>query len=162
LELIKQEGQREFCTGQRVAQVFESVDWFRPLWLHAQFLSIRDTFIAEFEPDGGVEFALIDTLTLAFFMQEYWARICVVRTRESPVRESVEFEAWKEYYGEEAKKRKYDDGRWKLPFVSEDRAIHTATEMLDQFSKLFQRTRCPSNPRPLPLCKTGSQGVPNP
>lgn len=73
-------------------------------------------------------------------MQEYWAKQCVTRTKESPVRESVEYAAWKTYVGEEAKERKYDDGSWKLPFVSEDRAIHTATEMLDQFSKLFQRT----------------------
>lgn len=53
-ELVRQEGQRDFCTGHRIAQVFEPVDWFRPLWQHAQFLSIRDTFIAEFEPEGAL------------------------------------------------------------------------------------------------------------
>jgi hypothetical protein len=139
-ELVKQEGQREFCAGHLVLQVFEPVVWFRTVWNRGQFLAIRDTFISEYEPEGGIEFALIDTLVMSFFLQNYWSKECVKRTMTAPCRESAEFQAWKYYQDEEAKKLRYDSGFWDIPYVSEDRAVRTATEMLEQFSRLFQRT----------------------
>lgn len=47
--------------------MFEPVDWLRSVWGRAQFLAIRDIFIVEYEPEGGIKFSLIDTLVVCFF-----------------------------------------------------------------------------------------------
>jgi hypothetical protein len=139
-ELVKQEAQREFRSGHMAAKVFEPVDWLRSVWQRAQFLAVRDSFIAEYEPEGGIEFALVDTMAICFFMQNYWAEVAVKRTRTDPRRESYEYTQWKGYKDEEAKARRYEHGYWDIPFVTEDRAVTASTNMLDQFSRLFQRT----------------------
>ncbi len=73
-------------------------------------------------------------------MQNYWAEVAVKRTKTDPRRESYEYMEWKGYKQAQAKARRYEEGYWDIPLVSEDRAIRTTTEMLDQFSRLFQRT----------------------
>jgi hypothetical protein len=139
-ELTKHEAQKEFCAGHLAAKVFEPADWLGSVWLRAQFLAVRDSFILEYNPDGGIEFALIDLLAMSFFMQNYWAEMSVKRTMTSPRRESHEYVEWNGYRAEEAKSRRFDDGQWVIPWVSEEHALRTATEMFDHFSRLFQRT----------------------
>jgi hypothetical protein len=139
-ELTKHEAQREFCSGHVAAEVFKSADWLGSVWLRAQFLGVRDSFIVEYKPDGGIEFALIDLLAMSFFMQNYWAEMSVKRTMTSPRRESKEFVEWNGYRSDEAHRRRFDDGHWVIPWVSEEHALRTATEMFDHFSRLFQRT----------------------
>jgi hypothetical protein len=138
--LVKMEAQREFASGHMAAEVFEPVDWMSSVWQRARFIAIRDTFTFEYKPDGGIEHALIDTLTQAYFMQQYWTETAVKRTRSDPRRESYEFAEWKHYKREIAKDRKFDRGWWDIPLISEDRAVMTTTNMVDQFSRLFQRT----------------------
>ena len=139
-ELTKHEAQKEFCAGHLAAEVFKSADLLGSVWLRAQFLAVRDSFIVEYKPDGGIEFALIDLLAMSFFMQNYWAEMSVKRTMTSPRRESQEFVEWNGYRSDEAKRRRFDDGKWVVPWVSEEHALRTATEMFDHFSRLFQRT----------------------
>jgi hypothetical protein len=139
-ELTKHEAQKEFCAGHLAAKVFEPADWLGSVWLRAQFLAVRDSFILEYNPDGGIEFALIDLLAMSFFVQNYWAEMSVKRTMTSPRRESQEFVEWNGYRSDEAKRRRFDDGQWVVPWVSEEHALRTATEMFDHFSRLFQRT----------------------
>src|SRR5260370_2581648 len=93
-ELAKHESQREFCSGHLAAEVFKSADWLGSVWLRAQFLATRDSFIVEYKPEGWIEFALIDLLAMAFFMQNYWAEMSVKRTMTSPRREFQEFVEW--------------------------------------------------------------------
>lgn len=95
--MVKNEAQREFVTGHLAAKVFDPVDWLRSVWMRAQFLAVRDSFIAEYEPEGGIEYALIDTLSVCFFMQQYWAEMAVRRTKTDPRRESIEYTEWKGY-----------------------------------------------------------------
>jgi hypothetical protein len=139
-ELTKHEAQKEFCAGHLAAKVFEPADWLGSVWLRAQFLAVRDSFILEYNPDGGIEFALIDLLAMSFFMQNYWAEMSVKRTMTSPRRESQEFVEWNGYRSDEANRRRFDDGKWVVPWVSEEHALRTATEMFDHFARLFQRT----------------------
>jgi hypothetical protein len=139
-ELAKHESQRDFCSGHMAAEVFKSSDWLGSVWLRAQFLATRDSFIVEYKPDGGIEFALIDLLAMSFFMQNYWAEMSVKRTMTSPRRESKEFVEWNGYRSDEAHRRRFDDGKWIVPWVSEEQALRTATEMFDHFARLFQRT----------------------
>jgi hypothetical protein len=139
-ELAKHESQRDFCSGHMVSDVFKSSDLLGSVWLRAQFLAVRDSFIVEYNPDGGIEFALIDLLAMSFFMQNYWAELSVKRTRTSPRRETEEYRQWQGYRSDEAKSRRFDDGNWVVPWVSEEHALRTATEMFDHFARLFQRT----------------------
>jgi hypothetical protein len=139
-ELAKHESQRDFCSGHMAAEVFKSADWLGSVWLRAQFLAVRDSFIVEYKPDGGIEFALIDLLAMSFFMQNYWAELSVKRTRTSPRRETEEYRQWQGYGSDEAHRRRFDDGNWVVPWVSEEHALRTATEMFDHFTRLFQRT----------------------
>ena len=37
------------------------LDWLRSVWTRAQLLAVRDSFIAEYGPEGGIEYVLIDT-----------------------------------------------------------------------------------------------------
>jgi hypothetical protein len=138
--MVKQEAQREFASGHLAAKVFEPVDWLRSVWMRAQFLAVRDSFIAEYGPEGGIEYALIDTLSVCYFMQQYWAEAAVRRTKTDPRRESIEYTDWKGDRGDRAREKRYDDGNWEIPWVTEDRAVRTTAEMVDQFSRLFQRT----------------------
>lgn len=139
-KLVKMEAQRGFFSGHDAAKVFEPVEWMDSVWQRAQFIAIRDTFIAEYEPEGGIEYALVDTLTQAYFMQQYWMEMAVKRTKSSPCRETYEFAEWKHYKGETAKANKFERGWWDIPLISEKEAVENATQMADTFSRLFQRT----------------------
>ncbi len=139
-KLAKLEAQREFASGHMAAEVFEPVNWMDSVWNRAKFIAVRDTFIVEYKPKGGIEYVLVDTLTQAYFMQQYWMETAIKRTRSDPRRESYEFAEWKHYRRAEAKARKFEHGWWDIPLISEDRAVITTTDMVDQFSRLFQRT----------------------
>lgn len=138
--LAKNEAQREFLSGHMAAEAFEPVDWLRSVWQRARFLAVRDTFLLEYQPEGGIEYALVDTLAQAFFMQQYWSEVAVKRTKTTPYRESNEFNEWKGYKREEAKSRRFEHGWWDIPYVYESAAVEQSTRMVDTFSKLFQRT----------------------
>ena len=101
---------------------------------------VRDSFIAEYAPEGGIEYALVDTLAQAYFLQQYWTEVAVKRTRTSPVRETYEFAAWKGCRQEEAKRRKFEPGWWDIPLISEREAVEQATRLAETFARLFQRT----------------------
>ena len=138
--LAKNEAQREFFSGHMAAEAFEPVDWLRSVWQRARFLAVRDTFLVEYRPEGGIEYALVDTLAQTFFMQQYWAEVSVKRTKTEPYRESNEFREWKGYKGDQARDRRFEHGWWNIPYVYESVAVEQATRMVDTFSKLFQRT----------------------
>jgi hypothetical protein len=138
--LVKFEAQREFFSGHHAAKVFEPADWLSTVWTRAKFLAIRDAFIDEYRPKGAIEYALIDTLTQTYFMQQYWTEMAVKRTQTSPCRETYEFAEWKHYKREAAKENKFERGWWDIPLISESAAIEQATRMAATFAQLFQRT----------------------
>lgn len=138
--LMKNEAQREFATGHAAAKAFAPVEWMETVWRRAQFIGMRDSFCEEYEPRGGIEHALIDTLTQAYFMQQYWMERAVERTNTDPRRESFEYAQFAEYKRQTAKARQWEPGYWEIPYVSESRAIEAATQMADMFARLFQRT----------------------
>lgn len=140
---MKQEARREFMTGHLAATVFEPVDWMHSAWKRAKFLGVRDSFIAEYEPEGGVEIALVDTMAQAYFLQLHWTEESVKRTQASPYRHSCEYEDWERYKRQSAKANKsrmWDSGYWEIPYASELECQEQAVKMADHFSRLFQRT----------------------
>jgi len=137
---MKREAQREFTTGHLAATVFEPVDWMRSAWKRAKFLGVRDSFIDEYEPEGGVEVALVDTMAQAYFLQLHWTEEAVRRTRADPRRHSYEYAQWEQYKRAAAKAQMWDRGYWEIPYASEVECQEQAVRMADHFSRLFQRT----------------------
>ncbi|HVG29295.1 MAG TPA: hypothetical protein VM864_06190 [Pyrinomonadaceae bacterium] len=138
---MKIEAQREFMTGHLAATVFEPVDWMRSAWKRAKFLGVRDTFIDEYEPEGGVEIALVDTMAQAYFLQLHWTEESVRRTNADPRRHSYEYEKWEQYKRSAAKAQMWESsGYWEIPYASELECQEQAVKMADHFSRLFQRT----------------------
>lgn len=137
---MKREGRREFMTGHLAATVFEPVDWMRSAWKRAKFLGVRDSFIDEYQPEGGVEIALVDTMAQAYFLQLHWTEESVKRTLADPRRESEEYREWKHHRGMEARAMHFEHGWWDIPYASELECQEQAVKMADHFSRLFQRT----------------------
>lgn len=137
---MKLEARREFMTGHLAATVFEPVDWMRSAWKRAKFLGVRDSFIDEYQPEGGVEIALVDTMAQAYFLQLHWTEESVKRTHANPRRESEEYREWKNYRGMEARAMHFEHGWWDIPYASELACQEQAVKMADHFSRLFQRT----------------------
>jgi hypothetical protein len=140
---VKQEAQREFTSGHMAAKVFEPVDWMSTVWARAQFLAVRDAYICDFRPEGGVEFQLIDTLVQCQFMQQYWMEQSVARTRTDPRRESYEYAKWQEYQRTHAKavRHEWDNPtHWEIPYASELQCVENATQQLAIYTTLYQKT----------------------
>jgi hypothetical protein len=138
---IKQEGQREFSSGHMAAKVFEPAEWMNTVWQRAQFLAVRDSYIVEFYPEGGVEMSLVDMLVQCYFMQQYWMEQMVRRTRTDPRRESYEYSKWQEYRKYQAKAVQWENtGYWEIPYASELRCVENAANMTALFSSLYQKT----------------------
>jgi len=137
---MKQEATREFMTGHLAATVFEPVDWMRSAWKRAKFLGVRDSFLDEYQPEGGVEIALVDTMAQAYFLQLHWTEEAVRRTNADPRRHSYEYQKWERYKREAAKAQMWDAGFWEIPYASEVQLQEQAVRMADHFSRLFQRT----------------------
>jgi hypothetical protein len=137
---MKQEARREFMTGHLAATVFEPVDWMRSAWKRAQFLGVRDSFLDEYQPEGGVEVALVDSMAQAYFLQLHWTEEAVRRTNADPRRHSDEYNQWHRYKREAANAQMWDAGFWEIPYASEVQLQEQAVRMADHFSRLFQRT----------------------
>lgn len=138
---MKIEARREFVTGHLAATVFEPVDWMRTAWKRAKFLGVRDSFIDEYQPEGGVETAFVDTMAQAYFLQLHWTEESVRRTQADPRRHSYEYSQWERYKREAGKRSQmWESGYWEIPYASEMECQEQTVKMADYFSRLFQRT----------------------
>ena len=91
----------------------------------AQFLAIRQGFIEEWQPRGGLEQALIDSLAQAYASYLFWMeRLHVTATTEA----------------ERHKHQLKTTGRWEAPRVEPAAWIEEAAGMADRFNRLFLRT----------------------
>ncbi|HEV7376816.1 MAG TPA: hypothetical protein VGN95_19025 [Pyrinomonadaceae bacterium] len=139
--MVKNEAQREFATGHLAAKAFEPARWMSTVWHRAQFLAVRDSFISEYLPDGGIEFSLVDMLVQCYFMQQYWMEQTVERTQTDPRRESYEFAKWQEYKKHQVKAYQWDNPtHWEIPYASQLECIENAARMVALFSTLYQKT----------------------
>lgn len=121
-ERLKAEAAEELTSGHRAAQTlaFDSSPWDR-----AQFLAIRRGFLDEWQPRGGVERALIDTLAQTWAGYLWWLRqLSMVTTTEGKLEEAL-------------LKR---DGHWKPPRIGVAETIDQSAAMVDRFHRLFLRT----------------------
>jgi len=112
----------------------------RCAWERAKFLAVRDSFIEEYTPEGGVEVALVDTMAQSHFLQLHWTEVAVTRTNASPKRISDEYQQWLNYRRESGRDSIWYPGDWDLLYATEVECQEQAIRMADHFSRLFQRT----------------------
>jgi hypothetical protein len=94
-------------------------------WRRAQFSAIRDGFIAEWRPRGGIESALIDMLVQSYFAYLHWlgASFLVARYEHTMIEDKIE---------------RRDE--WRPPRQSHAELLEHATQMADRFNRMFLRT----------------------
>ncbi len=130
-QLIKDEARKEFESGHRMAAALETTDWMQTPWKRAEFLAIRDSFIAEWQPKGGIELAMIDTMAQAHSEYLYW---CDITHHRATTEGKILYSAEDERRAAEAR------GHWIPPRVGEIAAIDHAAQMADRYNRLFLRT----------------------
>ena len=92
----------------------------------AQFLAIRDSFADQWQPNGGIESAMIDMMTIAFSLQMYWSTIAHQRAVQ------IHNDQEKELKG-------YKHKGWKSPYQHEAGAIDQAHRLADGYNRQFLR-----------------------
>jgi hypothetical protein len=92
----------------------------------AQYLAIRDAFADQWNPQGGIEFAMIDMLTVSYSLQMHWTKIAFERT---------------EHFHDEQTKQldRYEDRKWKSPYQSGADAVDQAFRLADSYNRQFLR-----------------------
>ena len=118
---IKQEARQELASGQRAALALK--DGSEP-WERAQFLAIRDAFIEEWRPRGGIELALIDQMATAHSEYLGWLERLHAERRNRAVR-TIMLER--------------NVAPYEPPRVSSAEAVEEAAAMAERFQRLFVR-----------------------
>ena len=120
---LKETADDELESGRRAAKV--AGDNASPYAL-AQFLAIRDQFADQWQPQGGIESAMVDMLTISFSLQMYWSGIAHDRALRvhNRQRESL---------------KRYESSGWTSPYQSEADAIEQAQKLADGYNRQFLR-----------------------
>jgi hypothetical protein len=120
---IREAADDELESGKRAAQVTGSRT--EPYAL-AQFLAIRDSFADQWQPNGGIESAMIDMMTMAFSLQMYWSTIAHQR--------SVQI-----HNNQEKELNRQENKGWKSPYQYEANAVEQAHRLADGHNRQFLR-----------------------
>lgn len=121
-ERVKQEARRELASGHRAARALE---WNGTPWERARFLALREAFITEWRPRGGLEATLVDTLAQAHSAYLFWL-------------ERLHLQATSEAQVEDHKLKA--EGYWQPPRLGVAESMEQAAAMADRFNRLFLRT----------------------
>ena len=133
-EIAKIEGRAEFESGHLAANITFPVDYMKGLWNIARYLGVRESFIDDWQPQGGIEIAMIDMLAQSYFQWQYWLEQTVKRSETREHTEHPEYCKWKARWIEE------DKGYWFRPLVSDQQALEHPVQMADRFNRIFMRT----------------------
>lgn len=139
-EQTKREGRKEFESGHLAANITFPEGYMKQVWNIARYLGVRESFIDEWGPKGGIEVAMIDMLAEAYFQWQYWLEQTVRRSQTKEQLEHPEYSRWKACLQRENKWYERDEGYWVRPLVSEERALEHAVQMADRFNRIFMRT----------------------
>lgn len=139
-ERIKHEGRTEFESGHLAANINFPEGYMKDIWNIARYLGVRESFIKEWQPTGGIEISLIDMLTQAYFQWQFWLEQTVRRSQTREREEDPEYTEWKNHRRGVNKVRGWSDGYWLRPYVDEQQAIEHAIQMADRWNRIFLRT----------------------
>lgn len=137
-EMIKREAGREFESGHRAAAAFEPADYMMDAWNRASYLGLRESLIEEWQPKGGVELTMIDTVAQAWLMLQHWTEQSVRRSKTQPRQENNQFYEWKKWQ-QQANPKQWVGGFWDVPYVSEQQAVEHAAQMADRWQRMYFR-----------------------
>lgn len=119
---IKAAARDQLTSGQHVADVLEHQS---TPFQRAQLLAIRTALIEEWQPRGGMELMLIDTLATAQASYFYWLARLHERAEGEVLREDPKLK---------------QAGYWQPPRIEAAAALDQAAAMADRFNRLFLRT----------------------
>lgn len=139
-ERAKREGRKEFESGHLAANITFPVGYMKQLWNIARYLGVRESFIDDWNPSGGIEVALVDMLAQSYFQWQFWLEQTVKRSQTRERDEHPEYSKWKVHKKELNDAKGWSDGYWLRPYVSEVQAIEHAVQMADRFNRIFMRT----------------------
>jgi hypothetical protein len=71
-ERAKREGRKEFESGHLAANITFPVGYMKQLWNIARYIGVRESFIDDWNPSGGIEVALVDMMAQSYFQWQYW------------------------------------------------------------------------------------------
>ena len=135
-EMMKREGADQFASGHLASEAVAPVQYLRTAWNVACYLGLRESFIADWEPRGGIELSLIDMLAQSFLQYQYWVKQSVLRAETRAREEHPKYTQWKA----DRKASGWLHGYWDIPYVSEQAAVEHAAQMADRWNRIYMRT----------------------
>ncbi|NNE66214.1 MAG: hypothetical protein HKN33_06575 [Pyrinomonadaceae bacterium] len=139
-ERIKREGRDEFESGHLASNITFPCGHMKDVWNIARFIGVRESFIDEWNPNGGIEVSLVDMLTQSFFQWQYWLEQTIKRSQTGFRDEHPEYKEWKEWKKESGVGMSWKSGSWCLPYVKEQEALEHAMKMVDRWNRIYMRT----------------------
>ena len=120
---IKAEARHELDSGHRAARVLDEIH--TSPWERAQYLAVRASFVEEWQPRGGIEMALIDSMAQAYSSYLFWMERLQLTASTEAQRNDHQLKM---------------NGKWEPPRVEPTEWIEQAAAMADRFHRLFLRT----------------------
>ena len=120
---VREAADDELESGRRAARILGSRN--DPFAL-AQFLAIRDSFADQWQPNFGMETAMIDMMATAFSLFLYWSEVAHQRAIEIHNDQRKEIE-------------KLESRGWKSPYQSLAGAVEQAHQLADGYNRQFLR-----------------------
>ena len=139
-ERTKNEGRNEFESGHLAANISFPEGYMKGMWNIARYLGVRESFIDDWKPQGGIEIALIDMLAQSWFQYQFWLEQTVKRSQTREREMHPDYSDWLERRARKFKAKGWTDGYWDRPYVSEQQAVEHAAQMADRFNRIFMRT----------------------
>ncbi len=139
-EMAKREGGNEFLSGHLAANTTFPAGYMKEVWNIARYLGVRETFITDWKPSGGLEMSLIDMLAQSYFQWQFWLEETVKRSQTQERKPHREYQRWMEEKAGVARASGDDDGYWTRPTISEAEALDQAVQMADRWNWTFMRT----------------------
>jgi hypothetical protein len=127
-EEIKEAADADFKSGHMAAEIFEKADWQRAPWKRARFIAIRDSFVEQFKPQGGIDYSMIDMLAVTYAMWMHWSETHVHRATSAGLVPLSPGE--KAAAGEQPHE-------WIAPRVYEQQAIEQAAQLADRWRRAY-------------------------
>lgn len=120
---IREAADNDLESGRRAASVTGCNT--EPFTL-AQFVGIRDSFADQWQPNGGIEFAMIDMMAITYSLYLYWSGIAHQRSTQM--------------HDDQRKDIKQSESKgWKSPFQHEAGAVDQAHRLADGYNRQFLR-----------------------
>ena len=139
-ELVKREGRKQFESGHLAANALFPTRQSKSAWNIARFLGIRESFMQEWRPKGGIEIGMIEMLTQNYWLWQSWMEETVLRSQMVLGRENSEFRRHKEWNGG-AEEYGSAVAVCLNTYDRDQKALDSAAQMTDRWQRAYVRRR---------------------